>query len=250
VARRNLLLSANGFDSQILAMEDWDLWLRLMAAGGRFFAIQPCLARYRLHSSTNSQQPDRMRAGRLQALEKLFAKRDLPFDIQSLKPRIFGSALMQSSVELYTVERDSEALRNFCDAVRSCPELMEENEVFYAVACAQQPVGYKSTGKFLDLAVGERRLLEAIRAGLQVVGPSDKKLSGRVYSRAYLTLGRLAYSQRRMDNTRRYIYHALKFDPGSIFRTDVLSLLGRSLVRPKWLDIFKGLKEHKLVKSD
>lgn len=248
LARRNLLLSVNGFDDQILAMEDWDLWLRLIAIGGRFYAIQACLAKYRLHGLTNSRQPDRMRAGRLKALEKLFARNDLPYEIQVQKSSVLGRALIQSSVELYAVERDSEALSNFSEAIRLCPGLLENYEILHAVVCAQQPVGYKGTGEFLNLTSGEQRLLDAIQAGLKAAEHSEKS-SQRVYGKAYLTLGRLAYNQHRMDITRRYIYVALKHDLRCI-NWDILQLLAKSLLGSKLLDVLRDLKEQKFVKVD
>jgi GT2 family glycosyltransferase len=250
LTRREALLSVDGFDTQILAMEDWDLWLRLIATGGRFCGVQPCLAKYRLHGSTNSRQPDRMRAGRLRALEKLFARNDLPLDIQLLKPRIMGQALIQSSVELYAVQRDAEALGNFCQAVRLSPELLEDEDVFFAIICAQQPVGHKSTAQFLHLATGERRLLAAIQASSQSLGVSNTQLLQRAYSRAYLILGRLAYIKREMDITRRYIYLALKSDLGCFYRTNAIWLWAKSLISPRWFEIFRSPGEDRFAKVD
>jgi glycosyltransferase involved in cell wall biosynthesis len=245
LARSNLLLSVNGFDDQIHAMEDWDLWLRLIAMGGQFYAVQSCLAKYRLHGLTNSRQPDRMRAGRLRALEKLFARNDLPVDIQVRKPCVFGRAHIQSSVELYAVERNSEALSEFCEAAQMCPRLLVDDEILYAVVCAQQLVGYKGTGEFLNLASGEQRLLDAIQVGLKAAGHSEKS-SRRVYGKVYLTLGHLAYNQHRMRITRRYIYLALKHDI-SCLNGDTLQLLAKSLFGSKLLVVFRDLKEHKFV---
>ena len=244
---RPSLLSVNGFDTNIFAMEDWDLWLRLIAKGGQFYAIPICLARYRLHGFTNSHQPDRMRSGRLSALEKIFSGNDLQQDIQLLKARVFGKALIQSSVELYAAERDNEAIGNFCEAIRLCPDLLEEDETLYAVICAQQPVGYKSTGEFLDLAFSERRLLNALRAGFQIVRSSDLRLSQRVHSRGYQILGDLAHRQGHMKMARHYLFTAIKYDADCIYHGNALWSLAKSVIGPKWLKILRGPKEHKFV---
>jgi GT2 family glycosyltransferase len=250
LTRKELLLSVHGFDSQILAMEDWDLWLRLLGTGRRFYAIRSPFAKYRLHGLSNSREPDRMRRGRLHALEKLFARADLLADMQALKPRILGRALTQSSVEFFAVGRDREALRDFCEAIQVCPELFEDDEVFYAIICAQQPVGYKGTGEFLDLESGERRLVDSIRAALSTSDVPDTKLSSQVYGRAYLVLSRLAYSQRRMDLTRHYMYLALKHDATLIRNGNVLKLGAKSLLGPKWLDMLKRLRDGNVVKTN
>jgi hypothetical protein len=142
------------------------------------------------------------------------------------------------------LDRDSEAQLEFSEAIRIFPELLAEDEIFYAVACANQPIAYKSSGEFLDLASGERQLFRAIQA----VQASDMKQPQQVYARAYLTLGRLAYGQRHMDVARRYLYLALKYDIHCLRNSNVLQLLAKSLIGPKWLDILKGLKEHNFVK--
>ncbi len=49
VARRNLLLSVNGFDKQLSTSADYDLWLRLAQRTSFLYIAEP-LAKYRLHS--------------------------------------------------------------------------------------------------------------------------------------------------------------------------------------------------------
>ncbi len=49
VLRRSALEEVGGFASPVRVAEDWDLWLRLAAAGGSFVCLEETLVRYRRH---------------------------------------------------------------------------------------------------------------------------------------------------------------------------------------------------------
>lgn len=49
VLRRRALAAAGGFESEVAVAEDWDLWLRLAAAGESFVCAPDAVVRYRRH---------------------------------------------------------------------------------------------------------------------------------------------------------------------------------------------------------
>jgi glycosyltransferase involved in cell wall biosynthesis len=57
VARRELLLRAGSFDESLRSSEDFDLWLRILKAGGRIAYLRRPLMRYRRHSASLSADP-------------------------------------------------------------------------------------------------------------------------------------------------------------------------------------------------
>jgi glycosyltransferase involved in cell wall biosynthesis len=57
VARRELLLRAGLFDERLRSSEDFDLWLRILKAGGRIAALRQPLMRYRRHGASLSADP-------------------------------------------------------------------------------------------------------------------------------------------------------------------------------------------------
>ena len=60
-ARRESLLSVGGYDERLWIGEDWELWLRLAAAGSRFVRVPELLAVYRQRAdSLMSSQPERL----------------------------------------------------------------------------------------------------------------------------------------------------------------------------------------------
>lgn len=70
VVRRDLLQRVGGFDTSAHPCEDWDLWLRLIAAGCRFLVVPQPLLFIRQHDSNISNQSYRMMQAELRAWDK------------------------------------------------------------------------------------------------------------------------------------------------------------------------------------
>jgi glycosyltransferase involved in cell wall biosynthesis len=71
VARRELLLRAGLFDEALRSSEDFDLWLRILKAGGRIAYLRRPLMRYRRHGESLSADPVWMCTHILRVLEKV-----------------------------------------------------------------------------------------------------------------------------------------------------------------------------------
>ncbi len=241
LARTEAVLAVGGFDQALSGTEDWDLWLRLTTQGGKIFALTQVLAEYRLHAGTNSSNPDRMRASQSRTLEKFFAQADLSHEIRALEAYSIGRSLIQSSARLYGAQRVAEAVRDFSEAVRLSPPLLDEDETYYAIVCAEQPPEYKGSGYLLDLKSGERRIIRALERSVASSGASNRKLRARAYARAYATLARLAYAQRQMDQVRRYLRRAWTYDL-TVAMGSTLALFLKSLLGAKLLASLKHLK--------
>jgi len=189
-------MQVDGFDEQIGAMEDWDLWLRLTADSGRFAVLPEPLARYRVHGPSNSSDPNRMHHGRMRALDKLFRRVDLAPELRLLEGRAWANALVQSSAALYAVGREDGGKHMLIDAVRHDPRVLASYEPYYAVACAEQPVGHKATSYPMDLKRAESRLMDALNAAITTLGWTRTRALRRLYGRAYRVLARCAALQR------------------------------------------------------
>ncbi len=75
--RRELLLRHNGFDESILWTTDWELWLRLILAGGRAGCVDEPLALYRLRETSLTAQRRDLLLGKIATLEKARSNPDL-----------------------------------------------------------------------------------------------------------------------------------------------------------------------------
>jgi glycosyltransferase involved in cell wall biosynthesis len=89
--RRQALLDAGGFDESIRWTTDWDLWLRMIVAGGsRAGLVDEPLAEYRLHEGALSARRPEMLRGRVVTLEKAAAA---PHELLSRERRALQRAL-------------------------------------------------------------------------------------------------------------------------------------------------------------
>lgn len=70
VVRRALLEAAKLFDVTLRACEDWDLWIRCAAAGGRFGKIHAVIGSYRRYDGSMSTNPRRLWSNGLKVLKK------------------------------------------------------------------------------------------------------------------------------------------------------------------------------------
>jgi glycosyltransferase involved in cell wall biosynthesis len=70
IARRELLLRAGLFDERLRSSEDFDMWLRVLKAGGRVAYLRRPLIRYRRHGASLSADPVWMCKHILSVLEK------------------------------------------------------------------------------------------------------------------------------------------------------------------------------------
>jgi glycosyltransferase involved in cell wall biosynthesis len=67
--RRRVLERVHGYDERLWTGEDWELWLRIAAAGFRFHRVASPLAVHRDHPGTLSSDAERMRRGDIQVYE-------------------------------------------------------------------------------------------------------------------------------------------------------------------------------------
>jgi glycosyltransferase involved in cell wall biosynthesis len=240
--RKNAVVDAGGFDEEIYAMEDWDLWLRLTLPGSRFGAIDSCLAQYTLHGISNSSNPDRMRAGRIRTLDKLFDNNHLPKEIAKNQASAYARIYIQNCVEYFAVRRDNDALIDFREAIKYSPDILLNLHVYYDILCATQPIGYKGTSRFLDIDQSEQRMINLLDCTFRDLGSSIIELRDRAYARSFLVLGRLAYGQGQMKKSRGYFARAQKLDSYCFLNGFNALFMIKSQINPKWIEKFRSLK--------
>lgn len=216
VVRRAAVRAAGDFDESLRATEDWDLWLRLTGSGGTFGALDQCLCRYRVHEQNWSRDPVRMRTGALRTLEKFFANPALPAALRAERAPAVAHVHARASSQFYAAGRVDDGAAALREAVRTWPDILLEDETHWAVICAEQPILYKGSAQYLDLAQGERRILTALE-GCAGEAARHPRLAQRALGRAHRALAHLAYGQRRMSVVRRYATRALRADRSLCF---------------------------------
>ncbi len=71
---RRLFLKQNDirYDTTLVAAEDYDLWVKILTAGGRFHVIEQVLLRYRQHATNSHEYYDKMAKSVVTINKKLF----------------------------------------------------------------------------------------------------------------------------------------------------------------------------------
>lgn len=125
--RRECLETVGYFDTTLpwrgRFAEDWDLWLRLAAAGVHFGCVQDLLGAYRLTSIQPATHLDPAAEGAIAVLDKLFARSDLPEAVLALKGRSYAACYLWLSFLHYAAQQWPQAQHLLYEALRHDPDL-------------------------------------------------------------------------------------------------------------------------------
>jgi hypothetical protein len=225
--RRDAVRAVGGWDERLFGLQDWDLWLRLAAAGGTFAGVDAVVWFYRQHSCNVSRQFERLHADIVLLCDRYLASQALPLDVRQDLRSGLGGFLFSLAMRLYARGADDAGRRALADAVRVCPTLLDEAGTYWALLCAGQSPPAAGGACGADLGRGEARVLAALET---VVGPSpDDRRARDTYGLTFAALAQLAYGQRRMSAVRRYAARALRADPRLWFDRALLGVWLKSL---------------------
>lgn len=73
LVRRSLVQAVGGFDTSLVAHEDWDLWQRVARAGARFGGVREVLATYRMRPKSASTNAERGLADAIRVVRRTHA---------------------------------------------------------------------------------------------------------------------------------------------------------------------------------
>ncbi len=120
LARRDLVAQVGGFNEQLVANEDWDLWIRL-AEIARFYFHDEILARYRLHGASMtggaSAHYDRVIQGRVHLIESYLARGDVPLRALTVRALALRNVYMDATIRYLSSGRRRAALPYFGKAL-------------------------------------------------------------------------------------------------------------------------------------
>jgi glycosyltransferase involved in cell wall biosynthesis len=101
LVRRRVLDRVGFFDESLMAMEDWDLWLRVAENDVLFGRIDQPLVRYRLTAGSNSSNPKRVADATFQVLDKLFSRRSPSSETTLSKEQIYAAAHIRIAMNYF-----------------------------------------------------------------------------------------------------------------------------------------------------
>ena len=123
--RRSVLDKVGLFaeDKAIKGCEDWDLWIRIAKVYDIDYIDQP-LAKYRLHSSNMSRDPELMKLSSLNVLWKAFADPALAKELKRLRRRAFSRIYKEYGLGHLDREEYNLARADLIQAIKLNPRLL------------------------------------------------------------------------------------------------------------------------------
>ena len=125
--RREWLKRVGAFDETLRACEDWDLWLRLLAAGCPMAWVDHPVVAYRIHPGQMTGQAQRMQKAIFTVLDKFFAEQRLPDEIVARKNDAYASAMVHSAAFAYLSGEYEVGSSNLAEAIRLSPAFKDNH---------------------------------------------------------------------------------------------------------------------------
>ena len=207
VARRSVVREVGGFDEQLRACEDWDLWLRLLAVGP-FVAVPQVLMGYRVHSSSMTENVAGIERERLKVNAKHLGSLDAPLpDWPLIRRQAVGFTYFNSALNYLRQHELARGREKILQAVYFWPGLLTQDEFYYELGCAFQPRGVRGSSTQLDLPASEQLIRAAVFEWLDPTQPAFKPQ--RAWLQANLVLARVARSSGDQRAARRYAWRTI-----------------------------------------
>lgn len=232
LVRRACYEAVGPFDEALRACEDWDMWLRI-AKTQRVLTTGTLLTRHRVLPNSMSTDPVRMRTNRFAVLKKHFGP-EMPVGMPPSPEhqRAYARAYWCTAVEYLQHHDVDGAYASVCKMFQILPELVAELDVFYDLACGEQPKGLRGDPATFD---GQRNA--ALLIGMLDKMFQDQALAEQMghrralaYANAYWALGLLSYRARDLNTAKRFLPLALQQQGRYRFKWPIVSILVKSYI--------------------
>lgn len=208
--RRGVFETVGLFDVSLRQAEDWDIILRMVAAGIRFACIPRLLVHRRVHpDSVTADAGGALRWERL-ALEKALTTLPLPPDCQEIRPAALFRILLRAAMSYWRKGDRRLAVERLVEGFVEWPAALARPQTYLGVIYRLQPPGFKSEAVVLrDLERLADEATEVLHGvfGMAGLPPIIRDRERRAWSALHAVLG-LLYLRRR--SARRAATHAAR----------------------------------------
>jgi glycosyltransferase involved in cell wall biosynthesis len=125
LVRRRWLDRVGGFDGDVIPAEDWDLWLRLAAAGCAMDWVRESLCLRRIHAANTIANPRRHTAAALRVLDKFFAS-DTAENARGARVGAYRNVLLGGAAREYAAGQADAAREHVRAALELEPALLDD----------------------------------------------------------------------------------------------------------------------------
>lgn len=157
LVRSEVVKHLGGFDENIIGVEDWDLWLRVLNGGSDLSTVNAILVAYRMLEHSVSGNIYSMFENSLKVVDKAFLQRRLPAPAAVNRDKAYAWRYLDLCAGLYANREDQHVREYFERAVALWPEVLRDRHTLYTLVCARQPTAYKTTRDLIDLTEAEAR---------------------------------------------------------------------------------------------
>jgi len=219
VVRREAASTCGEFDPALSPTADWDYVWRLTQLGALAWVAE-ALVLYRTHPDSMSANIERMERDRERLLHKhLGPLAGTPEAWPPAARRSLAYTRFNAAIELFSSGAEETGQAKLRDAAGLWPPLANEPAIYYEIACAHQPKGYRGTVERLDLRRAEQAL-RAVLAGDAFARADQRTAQGL----ASLTLAQLARQAGRRPLAARFALRAARQGTPSQRRAALMAL--------------------------
>ncbi len=230
LVRRTWQDRAGEFDIALRSYEDWDMWLRLVRLGCRMGWVDQPVSLYRFHTAQMTRIGSQMTNATFAVLEKVYQSNDLPPAWQALRDRAYSNASLRAMAQAYHAQDYPQAKEYLLQAVRLNPALGENQ----ANLLANRLSALATSPKILE----PLEFLSRIYAHLPAELPELRAQAPQRLSQFAMDSAFEANAGGNYPDVRKYIWQALRYQPGWMTNRGVLSVLARAYTQPLIKTIF------------
>jgi glycosyltransferase involved in cell wall biosynthesis len=121
MVRREALTAAGPFDESLWLGNDWEMWLRLAAAGHRFAYLPEPMTDYLWHAANMSRDQRKISGAALTIFPRLFDSGTLPPELQRMERRCLARWNLNQACYALDAGQRTESRRSLLQAVRLRP---------------------------------------------------------------------------------------------------------------------------------
>jgi len=228
--RRSWQDRAGEFDVSLRSYEDWDMWLRLVRLGCRMGWVAQPVSLYRFHTAQMTRIGSQMTNATFAVLEKVYQSNDLPPAWQALRDRAYSNASLRAMAQAYHAQDFPQAKEFMIEAIRLNPALGENQ----ADLLANRLSALATSPKILE----PLEFLSRIYAHLPDELPELRAQAPQRLSQFAMDSAFAANAGENYQAVRKYIWQALRYQPGWLTNRGVLSVLTRAYTQPLIQTIF------------
>ena len=239
--RRRCYVTAGPYDESLRSLEDWDVWLRILAVHP-IIGTPDVLIRHRALPESMSSNPFSMVDNRLMVMKKHFGTIEDPHpEFKNDIHWIYSNAYFTATIEHLQAKENEGAFDFWTKAAAADPALLTRSGVYYELAAGSHPKGSRGDLTGLDLAEKETLLVDFLTRLFDSSAISiDPSTQNEAFGLAYFNLGKLAYTGNKNGQARAFLRKAVSFNNRIAKTTEFVGLYARSIVGAKTISRLKG----------